>query len=341
MNNKRSTLPSTYGYKQAGYSLVEWMITIVLTLFLTAGLLSIFVSSHRATSEVMTSGERQENGTFALQLLARDLKQAYFFSQATGENKDLWELNGLTVASADDCLDDISNSSFPVLGQFRALWSSSVPAMNDDLEMECIDDENDDTSLVIGSDYISIKRARGNPQEDDYIDDRFYLNITTAAVTVYEGDAGALTTAVVADRVSPVWEYIHHVYYLDSFAGESRLRRLALRTDGMLLEEVLVEGVENMQFMFALDKQVISERDGSIDALVAPESVTASDWDTDRVIGMKIFLLIKSLETTSGYTNTNSYQLGDYLVPAANDSYKRSLVSKMILFQNSLVLVDE
>jgi len=341
MTDKRFSLPPKYACKQAGYSLVEWLITIVLALFLTAGLLSIFVSSHRATNEVMASGERQENGIFALQLLARDLKQAYFFSQATGENKDLWDLNGLTVASADDCLDEASSGSFPVLGLFRPLWSSSVPAVNDDLEMDCLDDDDDDTSLVVDSDYISIKRARGNPQEDEYIDDRFYLDITTAAVTVYEGDAGALTTAVVADRVTPVWEYIHHVYYLDSLAGENRLRRLTLRTDGMLREEVLVEGVENMQFMFALDKQISSERDGSIDALVTPENVTSSDWNTDRVIGMKIFLLIKSQEITSGYTNTNSYQLGDYLVPAANDSYKRSLLSKMILFQNSVVLVDE
>jgi len=340
MNNKYYTFPTKHTY-QSGYSLVEWMITIVLSLFLTAGLLSIFISSHRATNEVIASGERQENGTFALQLLARDLKQAYFFSQATGENKDLWNLNGLMVASADDCLDDVSSSSFPVLGQFRALWASSVPTVIGDLEMECLDDGDDDTSLITNSDYISIKRARGNQQEDEYVDDRFYLNITTTEISVYEGDDSALTTAVVGDRVSPVWEYIHHVYYLDSSADISRLRRMTLRTDGMLREEVLVEGVENMQFMFALDKQVLSERDGSIAALVAPENVTASDWDTGRVIGMKIFLLIKSLETTSGYTNTNSYQMGDHLVAAANDSYKRSLVSKMILFQNSVVSVDE
>jgi len=327
--------------KQSGYSLVEWLITIVLALFLTAGLLSIFVSSQRASNEVKSSRDRQDAGSFALQLLARDLKQAFFFSGATGDNKDLWDLNSLSIAAVDDCLDEELTGSFPSLGAFRPLWASTVPTVLADLEMDCIDEDDDDITLISGTDYISIKRVRGNPQQGDYISDRFYLNINTTDITVYEGDASVLTTTVVADQVSPVWEYIHHVYYLDSIAELGRLRRLALRTNGMLREEVLVEGVENMQFMFALDKTLITERDGSIDALVTPESVTASDWNTGRVIGMKIFLLIRSLDPTSGYSNDNSYQLGDQLVPAANDSYKRSLLSTMILFKNNVVLTDE
>ena len=76
---------------QQGYSIVEWMVVIFLSLFLTAGLLTIFVSSKRATTESLGSGERLENASFALQILARDLKQAYFFALATGENKSLWE----------------------------------------------------------------------------------------------------------------------------------------------------------------------------------------------------------------------------------------------------------
>lgn len=329
--------PPPYANKQSGYSLVEWMIAIMLSLFLTVGLLSIFVSSQRATNEVIGGGERQENGAFALQLLARDLKQAYFFSQATGENKSLWDLNGAVVANSDDCLDDISSGTFPTSTQFRPLWAASIPAVIGSLEMDCIDDSDSDTSLVTDSDYISIKRVRGYAQPDNYSSDRFYLDINTTALTVYEGDASELTSSA----VSPVWEYMHHVYYLDTAEEVNRLRRLTLKTGGMQREEVLVEGVESMQFMFALDELISSERDGSIHSLVTPSNVTGSDWNTGRVIGIKIFLLIKSLEQTAGYINSNSYQLGDYLFPAANDSYKRELLSTIIIFQNSVVLVDD
>ncbi|MCP5077827.1 MAG: hypothetical protein GY951_07185, partial [Psychromonas sp.] len=109
----------------------------------------------------------------------------------------------------------------------------------------------------------------------------------------------------------------------------------------MVREEVLVEGVESMQFMFALDELIASDRDGSVHSFVTTSQVTANDWDTGRVIGIKIFLLIKSLDKTVGYINSNTYQLGDYLFPAANDNYKRELVSTVILFQNSVVLVND
>ncbi|PKF61220.1 hypothetical protein CW745_11345 [Psychromonas sp. psych-6C06] len=323
--------------QQLGYSLVEWMIAILLSLFLTAGLLSVFIASQRATNEALGSGERQENATFALQLLARDLKQSYFFSQATGENKSLWDLNGAIIANSDDCLDNVSSGSFPNGGKYRPLWAASVPASIGSLAMSCINDGDSDTSLVVNSDYLSLKRVRGYQQEGSYIADRFYLDINTSALTVYQGDASALTSSA----VKPVWEYIHHVYYLDKQDEIGRLRRLTLRTSKMVREEVLVEGVESMQFMFALDALVASERDGSVHSFVGASQVTNNDWDTGRVIGVKIFLLVKSLEKTAGYTNGNTYQMGDYLFPAANDNYKRELVSTVILFQNSVVLVND
>lgn len=325
--------------KQSGYSLVEWMIAIMLSLFLTAGLLGVFVSTQRATNQAIGSGERQENATFALQLLAKDLKQAYFFAQGTGENKSLWDLNGATIASSDDCLDDISSGSFALTDKFRPLWASTVPASVGSLKMGCINDNDSDTSLVTDSDYISIKRVRGFEQESDFSADRFYVDINTASLTVYKGDASVLTAA--GSTVPPVWEYMHHVYYLDTVGDISRLRRLTLRTSEMVREEVLVEGVEQMQFMFALDALIAGDRDGSVHSLVSTSAVTANDWDSGRVIGIKIYLLVKSLEKTVGYTNTSSYQLGDHLVAAANDNYKRELVSTVILFQNSVVLVND
>ncbi|PKG40797.1 PilW family protein [Psychromonas sp. Urea-02u-13] len=323
--------------KQTGFSLVELMIAIMLSLFLTAGLLAVFVSSQRATNQALGSGERQENATFALQLLAKDLKQANFFAQATGENKSLWDLNGATIANSDDCLDDISSGSFPSANKFRPLWASSIPATVGSLKMKCIDDGDSETSLMVNTDYISIKRVRGFQQESNYSANRFYLDINTSALTVYQGDAGALTSSA----VKPVWEYIHHVYYLDEFEGVNRLRRLTLRESEMVREEVLVEGVESMQFMFALDALIANDRDGSMHSLVGTSQVTANDWDSGRVIGIKIFLLIKSLEKTVGYTNSNTYQLGDYSFPVANDNYKRELVSTVLLFQNSVVLVND
>jgi len=322
---------------QLGYSIIEWMIVIMLTLFLTAGVLTIFVSSQRATTQSLGSSERQENGAFALQLLTRDLKQAYFFAQATGENKELWDLNGAAIASSLDCLDDIASGSFPASGKYRQLWASTVPSVLSNLKMSCINDSDSATSLITESAFISVKRARGLSQTAGFIANRYYLDLKPSGITVYLGDASALTTA----SVSPAWQYIHHVYYLDKEAEVPRLRRLRLEKDKMVREEVLVEGIENMQFMFALDKLLASERDGSIHAFVGSSQVSANDWDSGRVIGIKIYLLVRALKKTPGYVNNDTYQLGTVSFTAPGDGYKRELVSHVLTFQNSVVLVDD
>ncbi len=335
--NHSPVIPCLLKKSQLGYSIVEWMIVIFLGLFLTAGLLTIFVSSQRATTESLSSGERQENASFALQILTRDLKQAYFFAQTTGENKDLWELNGAALATSLDCIDDISSGTFPASGKYRQLWASTVPTVIANLKMACINDSDSATALIPGSGFISIKRARGLSETSGFKSDRYYLDIKPTGINVYLDDASELTTGA----VSPVWQYIHHVYYLDKEGDIPRLRRIRLEKDKMVREEVLVEGIENMQFMFALDKLIPSERDGSIHAFVGASQVTASDWDSGRVIGIKIYLLARALKTTPGYINKDTYQLGTESFTAPGDAYKRELVSHVLTFQNSVVLVDD
>ena len=327
----------SFSMKQRGYSIVEWMIVIFLTLFLTAGLLTVFISSKRATDDSLNSSERLENGSFALQLLTKDLKQAYFFAQATGENKSLWDVNGAIIANSADCLDDSNSGTFPSAGNYRQIWASTVPASIANLKMSCINDDDSDTSLITNSGYIDIKRVKGLAQVNNFEDDRYYLDITPSGITVYQGNASALLNGT----VSPAWEYIRHVYYLDKENDIPRLRRLNLQKNAMVREEVLVEGIENMQFMFALDHLIASERDGSVHAFVGTSQVTANDWNTGRVIGIKILLLARSLRKTPGYENTDIYQLGDLSFTAPGDAYKRELLSQVLIFQNSVVLVDD
>jgi len=344
----QTTIVLPQSQSQSGYSVVEWMIAIVLILFLTSGLFSIFISSRLATTDSLMSSERQESSTFAMQLLVRDLKHAYFFAQATGENASLWTDSTIPViATSNDCIDDSAFGTFPTgTDLYRPLWAASVPLVLTDVEMKCLDDGNENTSLIANSDYISIKRARGLAQTDQFDADRYYLNISASKIDVHLGDAAALNGEVVAGvtleaTVEAAWEYIHHVYYLDIEQDIPRLRRITLAKNKMQLQEVIAEGIEDMQFMFALDSFLASDRTGSIHAFVAPSEITSNDWNTGRVIGMKVFLLARSLNKTNELVNNDSYQLGDRLFIAPGDAYKRSLSTQVITFPNSVVTLHE
>jgi len=330
---------------QSGYSLVEWMIAIVLILVVTAGIFKIFISSRQSTIETLASSEREESAAFAMQLLVRDLKHAYLFAQGTGEDGTLWD-DATIPTIADDCIDDANLGSFPNAADvYRPLWSGSVSGTGS-ATMNCINDSDNNTNLIANSDYISIKRTRGLVQDSDFEDDRYYLGISIAKISVYLGNNADLIGEEVdgvdvAPIVETAWEYIHHVYYLDEEDDIPRLRRLALVDNKMELQGVIAEGIEDMEFMFALDNLIISSRTGTVSAFVSPSEVTSNDWNTGRVIGMKVFLLARSLKETNGYVNNDSYQLGDRTFVSPGDGYKRSVSSQVITFPNSVVYLDE
>ncbi|WP_240906019.1 PilW family protein [Thiorhodococcus mannitoliphagus] len=70
---------------QVGFSLVELMVAITVGLFLTAGLLQIYLGSKQSYRVTDAISRLQENGRFALEYLARDIRQAGFKSLCVNE----------------------------------------------------------------------------------------------------------------------------------------------------------------------------------------------------------------------------------------------------------------
>ena len=61
-------------YRQAGVSLVELMVAMVVGLFLTAGVLTIFQGSQQTYGVSDAVADLQEKGRFAIEMLARDIR---------------------------------------------------------------------------------------------------------------------------------------------------------------------------------------------------------------------------------------------------------------------------
>ncbi len=62
--------------KNAGFSLVELMIALLLGLFIIGGVISVFLSSRVAYQQNENLGRMQENGRYAFEILGRDLREA-------------------------------------------------------------------------------------------------------------------------------------------------------------------------------------------------------------------------------------------------------------------------
>lgn len=66
------------GLKQKGFTLVELMVAMTVGLFLTAGIISLFIGSKQIYRATEALSRLQENGRFAFEYLSRDVRQVGF-----------------------------------------------------------------------------------------------------------------------------------------------------------------------------------------------------------------------------------------------------------------------
>jgi type IV pilus assembly protein PilW len=66
--------------RQSGFTIIEFMIAMTLSLLVLAALTTAFVASSRSRTEIEKANEQIENGRFALQILTDDVEMAGFLS---------------------------------------------------------------------------------------------------------------------------------------------------------------------------------------------------------------------------------------------------------------------
>ncbi|MGL4899064.1 MAG: PilW family protein, partial [Shewanella sp.] len=100
---------------QSGMSLVELMVAMVIGLFLTAGVFTMFSMSSSNVTTTSQFNQLQENGRIALAILERDLSQLAFMGDMTGTDFVLGANTTVTVpALSADCVGaGVNNATLP------------------------------------------------------------------------------------------------------------------------------------------------------------------------------------------------------------------------------------
>ncbi|TNH85438.1 PilW family protein [Aeromonas sobria] len=324
--------------KSHGFTLVEWLISMTMGLFLLAGVFSVFVMSRSSSEDAFDQSELQENGRLAIRLISQDIKWAGFFGAYTGQSTQVGTSlslsTGSTILSASDCLDERSVGSLPSpLGSIRGLWVSRVSASKGLSGFTCID-AND---RVANSDVISIKRLVGRPipASEGLDTNRFYMAANSQEARVIKGSETRPLFG--ANNESQVWEYQHYIYYLSQEDGIPVLRKRYLTVNGgsSLIGGAMAEGVEHMVLMYGVDDSLIP--DGRIDRYMSTDQMTTQRWNEGRVLGARLFLLIRAARESSRYKNNNSYQLGNITVNGGGDGYRRLLLESSIALRNQQI----
>ncbi|MCL1051237.1 PilW family protein [Shewanella abyssi] len=318
---------------QIGFSLVELMVAMVISLFLSAGLFSMFAMSSANVTTTSQFNQLQENGRVALALIERDVSQSGFMAELTGTDLTVGKnttISAPSIPAASDCIGGgINNASFPAPNSpanFRKIWG--YESGNSTESFACL------SSVLSGTDVLQLKRLIG-PNVTTFNSNSYYMATNPSEAIIFAGSQGAPSI-----NNGRFWEFQHHIYFIKIDNGVPVLMRRVLGVGGMKTGasyEQLVEGVENFRVMYGFD----INGDDSADSFMPAENVTSTMWDgspNQRLVAMRIYILVRTNEEDNSYSNDNDYQLGDKTIAATNDGFRRRVLSSTIVLENPILV---
>jgi len=362
MNHFNSTTSQRPRYSE-GFSIVEMMVAMVISLILLAGIAQIFMSSKQSFTIQNTLGRQQENGRYASNVLSQDLRRTGYW----GGNADVSGVTGTEppIAPAATCNTGDNTWARMIDRRIFGLNHTETAALG---AYACINDGNGHLSrdvlvMRFASPWLVFPTPVTNqrPIENNsrlYI--RSSLTISDEAGRIFKGsdkassdnDMNGGAAAPPSERTS---ELITRAYYIGP-SGQTcngiavpSLYREELDTNGRPVAEEVAYGVDNLQVRYGLDSigqhsitgascvvknSATCTGDGSVDVyLDAGSSGLNEDSEWEQVIAVRYWLLTRAECPETGYTNSNTYTMGDQAY-TPNDSFRRQLYQSIVKLRN-------
>lgn len=330
-DNSVRLLPS-----QRGFSLIELMISLLISLILIAGTVSILVNNSSAYRSSDDLSRLQENLRIASQILTRDLRMAGYFGCAD----NMEELYNPFNVSAPGSLFDTSNAFEG--SESGANWQ---PSDNDDITVEML--ANTDAVTVrflvggAGFDLLTpitntleaFSVAPGNGLAQNSIAGVFDCK-TTDIFQVANDDANDTGSVAHATPVEKLYSSEGSIaqawfvrYYIGAGAnGPALFRQVFDAATNDTDTQELVEGIENMQILWGVDNTGDKIPDTYVPA------GAAVNWPT--VVSIRYALLGRTLNNFGDVVDNSTYNVNGTDILAPGDRRVRRVLSNTILLRN-------
>lgn len=314
-----------------GFSLVELMVALVITLILLAGVAQIFLSSKKSFTIQNALGRQQENGRYVLDTLAKDLRRAGYLGGALRVEKTTWSMPVAT--GADTCAKTSTD------------WGTML-----DKPIYGLDDTATGYSCVtnyLQGDVLVVRYAApwevGGITTPSIDGGRLYLRSNPTdpkKARIFPG--GAQPTAQPNDRDA---ELVAHAYYIGNSSQTCSndgtdvpsLFRVELDDSGQPASpEEIASGIEQLQVQYGVDTTGDLSVEQYFDAdEISTNTATTPNWD--QVVSARIWVLTRAECRETGYTNTNTYDMGNVsFTPTATDHYRRQLYQTTVKLRNRI-----
>ena len=315
--------------RQAGFSVVELMIAMLLSMALAGAIISVFVNNSYSFKQDESIGRMQDDARHALREIAFDLSMAGHYA----------DLHVPSTLSYDGDLT-IGTDCGPT-GEVNWMYRATETGTGNNLSVMALDNATNSAvaaahscfisgELQDGTDVVSIKRVAG-AEAGTLSANAAYLRTNGTVGVMFSGTAPTAPPVVVAAPRAD-WAFRPSIYYIRQFAntpgdGIPTLCRKVLRAAGPSMRtECLATGIENLQIEYGIDT---TENGRPNVYMTNPTLAQMQD-----VVAARIFLIGRTIDVDTRYTNTKTYSISNAPAFTPNDGFHRRVFSTSVSIQN-------
>lgn len=323
-----------------GFTIVEFMVAIAVGLVVLGAVIALYGNMARSNAAITNASQELQNGSYAMQVLADDLRHAGYYGGAFTASTTV------LAALPDPC----------VTSDLAALRAALiVPVQGYDAPgsapVSCVSGSD----FVPGTDVLVVRRASTVPTalaslnaNDLYLQNN--SDWTDANNPLLALGVASNFTLLQKDGVTPadVRKYYVHIYYVSpchlfaagattctSAADGGRpvptLKMLELSAGGggsaTMTSIALAEGVENLQVDYGVD----STGSGTAQTFLTVPAALA-DWL--NVTEVKVSMLVRNPLATTGYVDQKVYTLGLAGNVSPGGAFKRHVFTEHVRLTN-------
>lgn len=315
--------------KQSGFSVVELMVAMLLSMTLGVAVVSVFTNNSHSFNQDENISRMQDDARFALSEIAFEISMAGHYG----------ELHVPAIVTPDANLS-IGVDCGPA-GQVNWMYRTVEAGTGNTHSIEAIDNATNAEAVTAhscfaagevqeGTDIVSIKRVAGAEAGVLRAGGVYLRTNGTVGLLFGAPFPGAPSLVVAPPRAD--WEYRPSIYYIRQFAnapgdGIPTLCRKVLRGAGpSMTTECLATGIEDLQIEYGVD----TTEDGHPNVYLPAPTLD----EIQSVVSARIFMLARTTDIDTRYTNDKTYSISNAPDFTPGDSFHRRVFSTNVSIQN-------
>ncbi len=316
------------------------MVALTIGSFLMIGAVTVLTQSKTAFRVLESVSRLQENARFALDTLEPDIRLASYFGLTSRSGK----IQGRATPQAP------IPPGLRVRNDCGANWTINVAeevnGTNNGYRWTC---PAFGRAAQPAADSFVVRRVSVNPVAPPLEGGTLYVQSARFQDSqLFVGPsvpAGYLPTTSQTHRLIVNGYYVSAHSSLDTPGNSVPSLRVKTLVGGArgprIVDQEVLPGVEDFQVQFGVDTDVIgTAARGSINRYVNPDDpvldLFSAAYNPDAtILAVRIWVRLRAERPENGFTDTMSYTYADQYVPAPNDRFRRTVISKTIYLRNA------